>query len=64
MAIRVCAFALFALLVASGFAHAKHAKHKKSVPYDARSLIIDGQRELLFSGSVHYPRSTPEVGNS
>ena len=61
MAIRVCAFALFALLVASGFAH---AKHNKSVTYDARSLIIDGQRELLFSGSVHYPRSTPEVGNS
>ncbi|XP_057500684.1 beta-galactosidase 13-like [Actinidia eriantha] len=58
MAIRVCAFALFALLVASGFAH---AKHKKSVTYDARSLIIDGQRELLFSGSVHYPRSTPEM---
>ncbi|PKA66373.1 Beta-galactosidase 13 [Apostasia shenzhenica] len=31
------------------------------VSYDARSLIIGGKRELLFSGSVHYPRSTPEM---
>ncbi|GFS42761.1 glycosyl hydrolase family 35 protein [Actinidia rufa] len=58
MAIRVCVFTLFALLVVSVFAH---AKDKKNVTYDARSLIIDGQRELLFSGSVHYPRSTPEM---
>ncbi|XP_020215011.2 beta-galactosidase 13 [Cajanus cajan] len=34
---------------------------KKPVTYDGRSLIIDGQRELLFSGSIHYPRSTPEM---
>ncbi|KAL9244854.1 hypothetical protein vseg_018575 [Gypsophila vaccaria] len=27
-----------------------------SVTYDARSIMIDGKRELLFSGSVHYPR--------
>ncbi|PSS29520.1 Beta-galactosidase [Actinidia chinensis var. chinensis] len=58
MAIRVCVFTLFAFLVVSGFAH---AKDKKNVTYDARSLIINGQRELLFSGSVHYPRSTPEM---
>lgn len=32
-----------------------------SVTYDARSLIIDGQHKILFSGSIHYPRSTPEV---
>ncbi|KAJ8420168.1 hypothetical protein Cgig2_000258 [Carnegiea gigantea] len=31
------------------------------VTYDGRSLIIDGQRRLLFSGSIHYPRSTPEM---
>lgn len=31
------------------------------VTYDGRSLIIDGKRKLLFSGSIHYPRSTPEV---
>lgn len=32
-----------------------------NVTYDGRSLIIDGQRKLLFSGSIHYPRSTPDV---
>ncbi|GFP89833.1 beta-galactosidase 7 [Phtheirospermum japonicum] len=31
------------------------------VTYDRRSLIIDGQRKLLFSGSIHYPRSTPDM---
>lgn len=34
---------------------------KSGVTYDARSLIINGNRELLFSGSIHYTRSTPEV---
>ncbi|XP_058106157.1 beta-galactosidase 11-like isoform X2 [Magnolia sinica] len=37
-----------------------HKKVTKGVTYDGRSLIINGRRELLFSGSVHYPRSTPE----
>ncbi|CAK9168742.1 unnamed protein product [Ilex paraguariensis] len=32
-----------------------------NVTYDGRSLIIDGQRKLLFSGSIHYPRSTPDM---
>lgn len=31
------------------------------VIYDARSLIINGSRQLLFSGSIHYPRTQPEV---
>ncbi|CAL0334194.1 unnamed protein product [Lupinus luteus] len=34
---------------------------KKTVTYDGRSLIINGKRELLFSGSIHYTRSTPEM---
>ncbi|KAK7258025.1 hypothetical protein RIF29_32405 [Crotalaria pallida] len=33
----------------------------KTVTYDGRSLIINGKRELLFSGSIHYTRSTPEM---
>ncbi|KAL9233365.1 hypothetical protein vseg_008379 [Gypsophila vaccaria] len=33
----------------------------EEVKYDGRSLIIGGQRRLLFSGSIHYPRSTPEM---
>ncbi|KAL8119871.1 hypothetical protein AgCh_017114 [Apium graveolens] len=31
------------------------------VTYDSRSFIIDGERKLLISGSIHYPRSTPEM---
>ncbi|XP_027341289.1 beta-galactosidase 6-like [Abrus precatorius] len=31
------------------------------VTYDGRSLIIDDQRKILFSGSIHYPRSTPQM---
>ncbi|KAJ8765328.1 hypothetical protein K2173_012025 [Erythroxylum novogranatense] len=30
-----------------------------NVTYDSRSLIIDGQRKLLISASIHYPRSVP-----
>lgn len=32
-----------------------------SVSYDGRSLIVNGEHKLLFSGSIHYPRSTPDV---
>ncbi|KAI9097772.1 hypothetical protein K1719_025543 [Acacia pycnantha] len=32
-----------------------------NVTYDGRSLIINGKHEILFSGSIHYPRSTPEM---
>ncbi|KAF7816832.1 beta-galactosidase 16-like [Senna tora] len=35
--------------------------HGGNVTYDGRSLIIDGQHKILFSGSIHYPRSTPEM---
>ncbi|XWS49458.1 hypothetical protein CRYUN_Cryun12cG0005400 [Craigia yunnanensis] len=31
------------------------------VDYDSNAMIIDGQRKLIFSGSIHYPRSTPEM---
>lgn len=34
-----------------------------NVTYDHRSLIIDGQRKLLISGSIHYPRSVPAVNH-
>lgn len=32
-----------------------------SVTYDHKALVIDGKRRILQSGSVHYPRTTPEV---
>ncbi|KAJ7968478.1 Beta-galactosidase [Quillaja saponaria] len=32
-----------------------------TVTYDSRALVIDGKRRILQSGSIHYPRSTPDV---
>ncbi|XP_019173472.1 PREDICTED: beta-galactosidase-like [Ipomoea nil] len=32
-----------------------------SVSYDGRSFIINGKRRILISGSIHYPRSTPQM---
>lgn len=34
---------------------------RRQVTYDGRSLMLDGARRMLFSGDIHYPRSTPEV---
>ncbi|BAT79934.1 hypothetical protein VIGAN_02287700 [Vigna angularis var. angularis] len=31
------------------------------VSKDGRAIKIDGKRRLLISGSIHYPRSTPEM---
>ncbi|GFQ04066.1 beta-galactosidase 8 [Phtheirospermum japonicum] len=32
-----------------------------NVTYDHRALVIDGKRRVLVSGSIHYPRSTPQM---
>ncbi|XP_059633099.1 beta-galactosidase [Cornus florida] len=32
-----------------------------SVSYDDRAILINGKRRILISGSIHYPRSTPEM---
>ncbi|CAH9056061.1 unnamed protein product [Cuscuta epithymum] len=32
-----------------------------SVSYDRNGFIVNGQRKILISGSIHYPRSTPEM---
>ncbi|XP_022749933.1 beta-galactosidase-like isoform X1 [Durio zibethinus] len=32
-----------------------------TVSYDSKAIIIDGRRRILLSGSIHYPRSTPEM---
>ncbi|EOA38915.1 hypothetical protein CARUB_v10011312mg, partial [Capsella rubella] len=31
------------------------------VSHDGRAITIDGHRRILLSGSIHYPRSTPEM---
>ncbi|KAF5466457.1 hypothetical protein F2P56_016380 [Juglans regia] len=43
---------LFGLWVGSG---------KASVSYDSKAITINGQRKILISGSIHYPRSSPEM---
>ncbi|XP_019165946.1 PREDICTED: beta-galactosidase 5-like isoform X2 [Ipomoea nil] len=50
---------LLCLVVILGSAQLIHC----SVSYDRKSLIINGQRRILLSGSIHYPRSTPEIEN-
>ncbi|XP_058073893.1 beta-galactosidase-like [Magnolia sinica] len=32
-----------------------------SVSYDKKAIIVNGQRRILISGSIHYPRSVPEM---
>ncbi|XP_042386802.1 beta-galactosidase-like [Zingiber officinale] len=32
-----------------------------NVTYDGRAIIINGERRVLISGSIHYPRSTPDM---
>uniref|UniRef100_A0A2P2LAY3 Beta-galactosidase n=1 Tax=Rhizophora mucronata TaxID=61149 RepID=A0A2P2LAY3_RHIMU len=32
-----------------------------SVTYDRKAIVINGQRRILFSGSIHYPRSSPDM---
>ncbi|QHO19058.1 hypothetical protein HN51_061725 [Arachis hypogaea] len=37
-----------------------HLVHS-TVTYDRKAILINGQRRILFSGSIHYPRSTPDM---
>ncbi|KAL4295477.1 hypothetical protein GQ457_12G030950 [Hibiscus cannabinus] len=32
-----------------------------SITYDKKSILINGERRILISGSIHYPRSTPDM---
>lgn len=32
-----------------------------TVTYDDKAIVINGKRRILISGSIHYPRSTPEM---
>ncbi|GLU10047.1 hypothetical protein SLE2022_268750 [Rubroshorea leprosula] len=32
-----------------------------TVSYDGHGILVDGKRRILISGSIHYPRSTPEM---
>ncbi|CAL9084074.1 unnamed protein product [Musa textilis] len=52
---------LFLLTLLVTDATGRRSGTSQGVTYDRRSLIINGRRQLLFSGSVRYPRSTPEM---
>jgi hypothetical protein len=56
------AAALALALMAPGAAAAWGLTKKGTVvSYDRRSLMIDGRREIFFSGAIHYPRSPPDM---
>ena len=40
----------------SGDALANLENHPRAVSFDARALVVGGERELLISGEIHYPR--------
>ncbi|XP_062196438.1 beta-galactosidase 11-like [Phragmites australis] len=65
MSLRVrlaAAAALVVFALASGAAAAHElTKNGTVITYDRRSLMIDGRREIFFSGSIHYPRSPPDM---
>lgn len=48
----------FSVILLNSYANAIQVSH------DGRSITIDGKPRILLSGSIHYPRSTPEVINS
>ncbi|GLT79076.1 hypothetical protein SLA2020_505830 [Shorea laevis] len=48
---------MFLLVFFSGWVYVVTA----TVSYDGHAIIIDGKRRILISGSIHYPRSTPEM---
>lgn len=59
-------FLLSLLSLWVALAVSKRAKGSKGllsgpVTYDGRSLIINGKRDLYFSGSIHYPRLPHEM---
>ncbi|XP_010504030.1 PREDICTED: beta-galactosidase 2-like [Camelina sativa] len=54
---RVIAWIFLAVLCFSSLIYSIEAV----VTYDHKALIINGQRRILLSGSIHYPRSTPEM---
>jgi hypothetical protein len=60
-AVLAAAAALALLLPGWAAAEWKFTKKGSVVTYDERSLLIDGNRDLFFSGAIHYTRSPPEV---
>ncbi|KAL8553130.1 hypothetical protein ACS0TY_001690 [Phlomoides rotata] len=56
-AVSASSMCLLLFLVLSLSLHFSHC----SVSYDKKALIINGYRRILISGSIHYPRSSPDM---
>ncbi|KAL6619203.1 hypothetical protein ACP70R_034342 [Stipagrostis hirtigluma subsp. patula] len=54
------AVVLLGLAVCTSAMAAAAGSVRGEVTYDHRALVLDGTRRMLFSGEIHYPRSTPE----
>lgn len=52
---------LFSILFLFAASAIVQADKELGVRYDSRSLIVNGKRDLFFSGSIHYPRAPPEM---
>ncbi|KAJ8761476.1 hypothetical protein K2173_001609 [Erythroxylum novogranatense] len=53
---------VLALLLAFTFGcYCSEKGYCSNVTYDPTAIVIDGSRRVLQSGSIHYPRTTPEV---
>ncbi|KAK1370335.1 Beta-galactosidase [Heracleum sosnowskyi] len=52
---------LTAALLATSLVAVHAAGTDRPISYDERSMIINGKRELVFSGSIHYPRTQPQM---
>lgn len=52
---------LFLLVLVAVIVGSVSAGKPYNVTYDNRAIIIDGQRRMLISAGIHYPRATPEV---
>ncbi|XP_016511915.1 beta-galactosidase 6-like [Nicotiana tabacum] len=50
---------LFMVLVFYGYYFERGTS--TTVTYDHKALVINGKRRILQSGSIHYPRTTPEI---
>ncbi|XVF88934.1 hypothetical protein PTKIN_Ptkin19aG0090900 [Pterospermum kingtungense] len=52
-------FSLFSAIVVSLLIF--HAANASNVTHDSRAFLIDGNRRILITGSIHYPRSTAQM---
>uniref|UniRef100_A0A0A0KH26 beta-galactosidase n=1 Tax=Cucumis sativus TaxID=3659 RepID=A0A0A0KH26_CUCSA len=57
----ICIYSAYLLLTAPLFHCVLGGNDGIGATYDGRSLIVNGEHKLLFSGSIHYPRSTPDM---